>query len=166
MSESDILQTFAEVGVALAGFTGVVFILGNRAAGEWSRAERMWFRILLDSSVIVVFFALLPVVLESYLSTSTAWRWSAGLLGVGGLGFLAALWPRFWPHRQVFPTTWRRIVMGNFIVGTLQFVSCLLVAAGYLSELQALIYLLVLLNFVGCALVNFAYLLRSGLRSR
>ena len=40
LNESEILQTFAEVGVAIAGFTGVVFVLGNRATGEWSHAER------------------------------------------------------------------------------------------------------------------------------
>ncbi len=90
MSESDILQTFAEVGVAMAGFTGVVFVLGNRATGEWSRVEKLWFHILLSSSAHVVAFALLPLVLESYLSTSTAWRWSAGLLGVEGLSVVDA----------------------------------------------------------------------------
>ena len=166
MSESDILQTFAEVGVAIAGFTGVVFVLGSRAAGEWSRTERMWFSILLDSSVRVIFYALLPVVLESYLSTSTAWRWSAGLLGAEGFVFLTRLWLRFWSHRQAWPTTWRRLMMANFIVATLQFGSCLLVAAGQLSELQALLYLLLLLNYLVSALVNFVYLLRSGLTAR
>lgn len=166
MSDSDTLQTLAEVGVALAGFTGVVFVLGRRATGEWSRVEKLWFHILLSSSAHVVFFALLPVVLESYLSTSTAWRWSAGLLGVEGLVFLADLWRRFWPNRRGFTTLWRRLMLMNFVVGTLQMSSCLVVAAGYLSELQAFVYLLLLLNFVLCALLNFMYLLRSGIKAR
>ncbi len=166
MSESDILQTFAEVGVAIAGFTGVVFVLGNRAAGEWSRAERIHFRILLESSVYLVLFAILPVVLNSYLSTGASWRWSAGVLGVSFFGVVAGVWRRFWPHRQEFSPTFRRLLLANFPVTTLQGIACLLVALGYLSEFQGLIYLLVLLNCLASALFNFMYLLRSGLRSR
>jgi hypothetical protein len=166
LSDSDTLQTLAEVGVALAGFTGVVFVLGSRATGEWSRVEKLWFHILLSSSAHVVFFALLPAVLESYLSTSTAWRWSAGLLGVGGLVFLADLWRRFWPNRGGFTTLWRRLMLMNFVVGTLQMSSCIVVAAGYLPEFLAFVYLLLLLNFVASALVNFVYLLQSGMTTR
>ena len=166
MNESELLQTFAEVGVAITGFTGVVFVLGGRAAGEWSRAEKIHFRILLGCSVYLVLFALLPVVLESYLSTGVAWRSSAGVLGVGSGGIVASTWRRFWPHRQLFPAYWRRLTLINFVVGSLQAVACLLVALGYLSELQALIYLLLLLNLAASALFNFMYVLRGALRSR
>lgn len=166
MSDSDILQTLAEVGVALAGFTGVVFVLGRRAVGEWSPVERLWFHILLSSSVQVVFFAILPLVFESYLSTSTAWRWSAGLLGAEGLVFLADLWRRFSPHRREFSTVWHRLMLLNFVIGSLQMFACLVVAAGHFSELLAFVYLLLLLNFVGCALVNFMYLLQTGMNAR
>ncbi len=166
LSESDILQTFAEVGVAIAGFTGVVFFLGNRVDGEWSRAERLQFRILVDSSVGVVLFALLPVVLESRLSASAAWRSSAGLLGVWGVASTIVWSRRFWPHLQAFPTTWRRLVMGNSLVGALLVVACFLVAAGRLSEFRVFIYLIALLQMVAQALANFVFLLRSGLTSR
>lgn len=35
--EPGTLSTFAEVGIALAGFSGVVVALGRRAVGEWIR---------------------------------------------------------------------------------------------------------------------------------
>ena len=57
-------------------------------------------------------------------------------------------------------------MMANFIVAILQFGSCLLVAAGQLSELQALLYLLLLLNYLVSALANFVYLLRGSLTVR
>jgi hypothetical protein len=166
LNESDILQTFAEVGVAIAGFTGVVFVLGNRATGEWSHAEQMWFRVLLESSLCVVFFALLPVVLASYLSSSTVWRLSDGLLGICVLAMYAAWSFRFWPHLQAFPTIWRRLAIPSTVLMPLQIVACLLVAAGWLSEFQALVYLLMLLSLVGLALFNFALLLATSMRDR
>ena len=167
LNESEILQTFAEVGVAIAGFTGVVFVLGNRATGEWPHAERMWFRVLLESSLCVVFFALLPVVLASYLSSSTVWRLSDGLLGICALGMYAAWSFRFWPHLQAFPIIWRRLAaIPSTVLMPLQIVACLLVAAGRLSEFQALVYLLMLLSLVGLALFNFALLLATSMRDR
>jgi hypothetical protein len=48
-------------------------------------------------------------------------------------------------------------------VSALQVIACLLVAAGRLSELQALIYLYSLLSLVGMGLMNFAYLLLTRL---
>lgn len=36
----DLLYTIAEVAVTLAGFSGVVFILGNRAQGNFSNSEK------------------------------------------------------------------------------------------------------------------------------
>lgn len=36
----DLPYTIAEVAVTLAGFSGVVFILGSRAQGKFSSAEK------------------------------------------------------------------------------------------------------------------------------
>ena len=36
----DLLQTIAEVAATLAGFSGVVFVLGRRAEGRFSTKER------------------------------------------------------------------------------------------------------------------------------
>jgi hypothetical protein len=35
------LFTFAEIAVALIGFSGVVTILGHRERGEWQKAEKI-----------------------------------------------------------------------------------------------------------------------------
>ena len=110
-----------------------------------------------------MYFAILPVVLESYLSTSTIWRLSAGLLGIWTLGLYIAWSLRFWPHLQEFPATWRKLSAANTVFFALQIIACLLVSAGRLSELQALIYLYSLLSLVLVGLVNFAYLLLTRL---
>jgi len=93
MREADLLQTLAEVGVAIAGFTGVVVVLGRRARGDWSPPEIQWLHMLLLSSLSVVFFALLPVVLENAgLLPSGVWRLSAGFLAVACAGIMVLGW--------------------------------------------------------------------------
>ncbi len=162
MNERDILQTFAEVGVAITGFTGVVFILGNRARGEWSIVENQWLRVLLETSVCVVIFALFPVVLDSALATATAWRVSAGLLGIAAAGIYIAALFRFVPHIGLYPRWWRLSAYGNMFLLGLLIVACELVAAGNLSSLQPFVYLFTLGTLVAMALGNFAFLLVSN----
>ena len=69
---------------------------------------------------------------------------------------------RFWPHLRAFPTIWRRSSIANTVLLALEIIACFLVAAGRLPEFQALIYLLLLMNFVALALWNFAWLLLTS----
>ena len=63
MHANDLLTTLAQLGVALAGFSGVVVALGARARGEWSPRERGLLRVLLERSGAVVLWSLLPLLL-------------------------------------------------------------------------------------------------------
>ena len=148
--------------MAITGFTGVVFILGSRARGEWSIVENQWLRVLLETSLCVVVFALFPVVLDSSLATATVWRISAGLLGIAAAWIYIAALFRFVPHIQLYPKSWRLSAYASmFVLGTL-IVACELVAAGNLSGLQPLVYLFTLGTLLVMALGNFAYLLVSS----
>lgn len=70
MNES-ILYTLAEVGVTLAGFSGLVVVFRRPSAHGWSRTElrTLWF--LIGDSLLVLLFALLPFPLH-------LWTWSSG----------------------------------------------------------------------------------------
>jgi hypothetical protein len=69
----DILTTLAELGVAVAGFSGIVVVLGERVRGESPR-DRPLLDALLWASAGVVLWALAPLLLLSaQLSERTTW---------------------------------------------------------------------------------------------
>jgi hypothetical protein len=63
MDATDLLTTFAQLGVGLAGFSGIVVVLGSRARGEWSSHERRLLDQLLADSGEVILWSLFPLVL-------------------------------------------------------------------------------------------------------
>lgn len=60
MEGSDILQTIAEVSIALAGFSGIVVALGGRSGRSLSDFEMFRLRILLLASLLALGLTLLP----------------------------------------------------------------------------------------------------------
>ena len=60
------LQNFAEVGVAIMGFSGIVTALYSRSEVAWTPRERDHLLSLLQTSAMVVAFALVPQVLIAY----------------------------------------------------------------------------------------------------
>ena len=75
MEGSDILQTLAEVAIALAGFTGIVAALRSRTDESLTGYVLVRFRILLFASLAAVTFALLPFLCH-YLGASPSATWS------------------------------------------------------------------------------------------
>lgn len=68
------LRNFAEIGIAIAGFSGITSALRSRAAGSWSPDDRLALLSLLETSALVVFFAVLPQVLQQLLQDGqTLW---------------------------------------------------------------------------------------------
>jgi hypothetical protein len=79
----DLLSTIAEVAVTLAGFSGVIFALGNRAGGKLTAKEESGLTHMLLTSfgpVLISLFALL--MLKSGLVEDQAWRISCAVTGV------------------------------------------------------------------------------------
>ena len=86
MSEAENLHIVAEVGIALAGFSGVVVALGHRSEGG-SGIGRLW--LLLAQALGAVIFAFVPLLLEAAgLEPSTNWRVSNGAISVFGLSIV------------------------------------------------------------------------------
>jgi hypothetical protein len=78
----ELLQTIAEVAATLAGFSGVVFILGRRSEGRLSAKERSGlFHLLFTAcSALVLALALAAAVVVAD-GSQAAWRAASGLLG-------------------------------------------------------------------------------------
>ena len=74
MEGSDILQTLAEVAIALAGFTGIFVALRDRSGQPLSGYALVRFRIMLMASLAAVAFALLPFLFfHNGISPSATW---------------------------------------------------------------------------------------------
>ena len=87
MNLPDALSTIAEIALGLAGFSGVVVVLG-RQPGAFSRVEAGRLVLLLVSSIGAMFLALLPLSLAPLeLSDSLLWRVSAGTFTAFCLGY-------------------------------------------------------------------------------
>jgi hypothetical protein len=76
---TDHLTTLAEVAIALAGFSALVALLGNRARRADRRADAMRLQFMLETSLLVVAFALFPFIpLTLGVSSDLVWRISGG----------------------------------------------------------------------------------------
>ena len=87
MEVPELFQTFAEVGIGLAGFTGIVATLQSQN----SRLPPE-FLYLLGYSIGSVLFSLLPLLLLVSLSAEASWRISSGALSVAGAAVLIRYW--------------------------------------------------------------------------
>jgi len=75
MEGSDILQTIAEIAIALTGFTGIVIALGGRTGSAFSGFALIRFRVLLAASLAALALSLLPFFLH-YLGVPPGTTWS------------------------------------------------------------------------------------------
>ena len=83
MQDSDLLQTIAEIAIALAGFTGVVAFLGERARGKWRSVDLFRFSNLLGTSIAALLLSFAPILLFKLgAPEAAAWRSSSGLIAV------------------------------------------------------------------------------------
>jgi hypothetical protein len=77
-----VLQMVAEASVAFAGFTGVVAVLGSRSSGGWRPVDVIRFRAMVASSLLMLGFAILPILLHYLgLSPRAYWATSSAFLG-------------------------------------------------------------------------------------
>ncbi len=85
MNPSETLSTIAELALGLAGFTGVLVVLG-RQPGRFSPAEGFRLAVLLVASLSALFLSLVPLVLHDFgLAGAPLWRVSSGLMAISVL---------------------------------------------------------------------------------
>jgi hypothetical protein len=162
MDEADTLQTFAEVGIALTGFTGIVVVVGRRSRGDWSPVELGQLHDLLWASLNVVCFAFLPLVVFRVMTADAMWRALSGAFALGDIAFMGHYWwrgARFIRNGVPMPIWGVRI---GFMAIPLMIVAVAAkvgVALGFWASFAALIYLASLFGALFAAAVNFVFLL-------
>jgi hypothetical protein len=157
---SEALSTIAEVGLGLAGFTGILVALGRGSEG-FSRPEVLRLLLLLVSSLGSMFLALLPFALqESGLGGTACWRISSALLASFTALALAYLGYQIQRHRREFGELFSGSVFvvvsaGSFVIVTLQVLN----AAGIGAPPRVGPYLFGLLWLLFVASIQFARIL-------
>ena len=115
---SEILQTLAEVAIALTGFTGIVVALRSRADEALSGYALVRFRILLFASLAAVAFALLPFLCH-HLGVPPVATWSICSSAVAAIMIPIAIHDTraFRTYSDVMPELDRRIAPLLGVVG-------------------------------------------------
>jgi len=148
-----ILTTVAEVSIALAGFTGVVAVLGNRRNHDWSPEERLQLRTLVETSLTALFASFAPSILSLAMTSEPAvWRGANLFLGVLHITNLIAFLRRATDAR---PTASQK---GLLVIGIAMILGHLLAAAGLIPWF-ILMFVVGLLQQVFIAALNFVLLL-------
>lgn len=153
MQSHEILQTIAEVAVALAGFSGVVAVLGQRGRGNWSLEEILQLRTLVEPSLVALFGSLLPGTIQlAFESEPLVWRLSNAALALLGVAAGAAFIAR---SRFASTTTGQRVL---FVLALLAIGAQLLAAVGVLGRYE-LVFVIGLIVALIVAAYNFLLLL-------
>jgi len=161
MEENETLRTLAEVAVALTGFTGIVAVLGHRAGGEWTPLELLRLRMLLETSLAVLFLSLLPIVFQEVSqSEETLWRISNGLQVLVHLGGVLVLYFRV---SRLEPSQWppveRRLTAALLPLSIAIIAAQVATSIGILASHGYFLYLLGLVYLLALAALHFVLLL-------
>jgi hypothetical protein len=152
--DADFLFVTAEVAVAFAGFASIVAVLGQRTTRDHPLIDAFRLRGLLECSLVVVAFSLLPYVLVRIAPNElSAWRLSSGLFAVaGGLIFLSIFLRRRLVADIPTPLGLRTTI---FFLYLAPLPPLLLISLGVVREAAAGLYLLCLLSYLLAGGVGF-----------
>ena len=90
MQSTGLLFTIAQIAVGLAGFSAIIVTLNPRPIREWEDTDRLNLRLLIQISIYVIFFSLLPPLLSIPLDNHLVWLcalWGYGLIHIADAGF-------------------------------------------------------------------------------
>jgi hypothetical protein len=163
MESAGVLESIAEVAIALAGFGGIAAGLGYRARGTWSRDDQLRLMLLAWAGLSVVFACFIPHVAH-HLGSTTTWRTTSVLFF---LILLATLLYQLWFSRmwEGLPAEYSRIAA--LLTFTAQIVALILLsfaALGYAEAREFGFYLAAVLLTLFQASLYFVRLLATSFR--
>jgi hypothetical protein len=119
MQSLDVASTIAEVAVGLAGFSGLVLVLGQRR-DHLTSLDKYRLILLLTPSLAALFLALAPLaLLETGIAPTVLWRTASGVQALTCLGIVVGFAP--WTRRAMreAPEVFHRSQLAIVAVGYL-----------------------------------------------
>ncbi len=155
----ELLQTISQVAVTLAGFSGVVFALGNRSGRELSDKEESGLMHMLLTSFGPVLISLVALVLlKSNIDNTTAWRICCAILGIFAFtGSTKAFIDEYKGRHSLSKELAWVTPIGAQAFGVFN----LLVAFGYFIEIAHIIFTSTLIYLMWVSIVYFISLLKQ-----
>lgn len=155
----DLLHTIPQVAVTLAGFSGVIFALGNRSGGRLTDKEESGLTHMLLTSFGPVLIALFTIVLlKSSMGTELAWRLACGVTGIFAFtGSSKAMFDEV-KGRHSLPKVLAWVApIGAQLLG----LANLAVTAGFFFEMASVILELTLIYLLWISMIYFVSLLKQ-----
>jgi hypothetical protein len=139
-----------EAGIAVAGFSGIVVVLGRRAEGQWSPSDRVRVTLLLQTSFAAVGLSFLALALDGAgMAEPTIWRVGSACYS---LYAVLAVLPRVRLFRTMAdtdpsfaPTLANGLVVVVFSVAALQAYNAVVLGVGWPFALAVIVELVVAL---------------------
>ncbi len=162
MEGADVLLALTEVGIALAGFTSIVGVLGKRNYADWTPEDTMKLWLMLEYVFATLFLSLIPFA-----------AYNLGLTGAATWIFSSSVMASYLVGHQVLvgPKTLRLSRQGKWVPRGQQFAVLSLFWAAFVVQLLNAVgigfshsfgaYFLGLLLFLALGALNFAGLLAS-----
>ena len=152
-----VLEAIAGVGVAVAGFSGVVFVLGDRAGRDLKARERSGlFHLLFTSFGAVMISLILNALLSSDLDESGIWRTGCAITGIWVLvGASRAIYEEFGKRHSLRGSLAWLSPLGAIPLAAIN----LIVAAGFYSDFAPLVCLALLIYILLVSMMYFVSLL-------
>jgi hypothetical protein len=161
MEHVGVLQSIAEISVALAGFGGLTAGLGYRTRGDWSGDDRVRLFALVIISLSVVFACYLPSVASS-LGSLAPWRIASAFFLLVPLSLLCG---QAWMGRRGAPAGYSRAAIWLlFGIQVAALAPLSIVALGFASAKAHGLYLSATLLMLFDASVLFVRLLATSFR--
>ena len=90
MQSTGLMFTIAQIAVGLAGFSAIIVALNPKPIRKWDDTDRLNLRLLIQISIYVTFFSLLPPLLAIPFESHLAWLyalWAYGLIHMVDVSF-------------------------------------------------------------------------------
>jgi hypothetical protein len=126
MPDTDALHTVAELGIGLAGFSGIVIAL-SRDPGELAPFDALRVMLLLGSSISAAVLALLPIgLLAAGMQGAPVWRVSSALLALATAAMLFESGRRFLSLPEpLTPAIGQFLILGGVVNLLCQFLNAI-----------------------------------------
>jgi hypothetical protein len=162
LESTSILESIAEVAIALAGFGGIAAGLGYRARGTWSPDDQFRLMMLAGAALAVVFACFVPYVAHQ-LGSPAPWRMASAILL---LLPASALLYGAWFLRRGLPAGYSRIASWVVVIAHILALALLFPAAlGYAGARESGFYVTAILLMLFQASLLFLRLLATSFRS-
>lgn len=152
-ADAGFLTVFAEIAIALAGFASLVSVIGARAGGDPPMLDANRLRNLVDTSLLVVVFSLVPMVLMVLgFDAEVVWRASCAAYAASLLAWGLVAQRR---ERRLRAAGIRIRIGWALCLWSVYATGVIILAAGVFEPVRAggFYTLGLLLNLIGCSLI-------------